>query len=460
MASLKLAVTRDHEKKLKRKEMVLKNISPDKACADPHGLHLTSGIRHSLRLNILSNAAANFIKGGCQMGLVIILAKLGSKELVGQYGLGMAVAWPVFLLADLQLRVIQATDAKNDFHFGHYLGLRLLTTPLAFLIVLGTVWILGYRWETSLIVMGVALSRAVDSIRDCIHGAMQRHERLDLVSFSMIIRNTVSLLIFTSVFFFSGFLLLAVLSQTIIGILVLLFFDLSQGAILPGMGKGIWMPRFDWRVLARLIRLALPLGLITMIISINSNFPRYLLEKYLGEGMVGIFTALSQPPLAGGMVMAALGHASMPRMAKVFALGDLGYLTKLVWRLMGMGAFLGVLMLMVVLGWGRQIVALVYGPEYAEHQLVLLWLTAAGGIGYLGSGLGYGLNATRAYNVYLIFYTISSGLGIILGMVLIPKYGLLGAAWTVCSTNFFNCLFLAWLFLALKRKKGQHAARI
>jgi O-antigen/teichoic acid export membrane protein len=444
---------------LRKNGLTSDNLSPDNAFTDRLGLDLASLPIRSLKCNILSNALANFVKGGCQIGLVIGLAKLGNAEMVGQYALGVAVAWPVFLLADLQLRVVQATDAQDDFHFGHYLGLRLLTSPLAFLVVIGLIWVLGYRWETSLVIGGVALSRGLDSVRDCIHGAMQKNERLDLVSISTIMRNLGSFGIFITVFYTSGLLLLAVLSQAVAGTLVFLAFDCPRGAKVLGLQTGIWIPRFDRRVLLQLARLALPLGMVMMIISINANLPRYLLEHSLGEGAVGIFAALSQPTLAGGMVMAALGHSIMPRMARGFAGGNLNYLSKMVWRLIGFGGLLGGVMMVVVWGWGREIISLIYRPEYAEHQTTLLWLMAAGIIGYVSSGLGYGINSSREYFYYLIFYLISAFLGAILGMLLIPAFGLKGAAWTVCGTNLLSCLFLGWLFFVLRRTGGRHAAR-
>jgi O-antigen/teichoic acid export membrane protein len=441
---------------LRERGLISDNLSPDNACHDRRGLNLISFPRRSLKWNIFTNALANFIKGGCQLGLVIALAKLGSKEMVGQYALGVAVAWPVFLLADLQLRVVQATDARDDFHFGHYLGLRLLATPLAFLAVIGLTWVLGYRWETFLVIGGVALSRGLDSVRDVIHGGMQKNERLDIVSLSIIIRNLVSFGVFISIFYASGILLLAVLSQAATGVLVLLAFDCPRGAKVLGLQTGIWMPRFDRRVLLQLVRLALPLGMVTMIISINANLPRYLLEHSLGEGAVGIFAALSQPTLAGGMVMAALGHSFMPRMARGFASGNRHYLTKMVGRLMGLGALLGGVMMVGVWGWGREIISLIYRPEYAEHQTTLLWLMVGGAIGYVSSGLGYGQNATREYYLYLVFYAVSAGLGVILGIFLIPSFGLKGAAWTVCGTNLTCCLFLGLLFFARIQQGALH----
>src|SRR4051812_45337492 len=99
------------------------------APAAPRGL--------SLKVNFIWTLAGNLIYAGCQWGMLVIIAKLGSAELVGQFALGLAITAPVLMFSNLQMRGIQATDAKREYSFGDYLGLRLLTTLLALLIIAG-----------------------------------------------------------------------------------------------------------------------------------------------------------------------------------------------------------------------------------------------------------------------------------------------------------------------------------
>src|SRR5687767_8033419 len=66
----------------------------------------------SLRRNFSWTLAGNVIYAACQWGILVVLAKLLAPESVGQFVLGVAVASPVFFLANLQLGSIQATDAK------------------------------------------------------------------------------------------------------------------------------------------------------------------------------------------------------------------------------------------------------------------------------------------------------------------------------------------------------------
>ena len=58
-------------------------------------------------------------------------------------------------------------------------------------------------------------------------------------------------------------------------------------------------PRFESPVLLRLVRLALPLGLVMLLLSLNSNLPRYVIEQHLGERESGIFAALGYVPILG-----------------------------------------------------------------------------------------------------------------------------------------------------------------
>lgn len=90
----------------------------------------------TLRHNLSWTFAGNVVYGACQWGMLVVLAKLGSPEIVGQFTLGFAVTAPVLMFTNLQLRLVQATDAKHQYLFGDYCGLRLISTHI-FIILLG-----------------------------------------------------------------------------------------------------------------------------------------------------------------------------------------------------------------------------------------------------------------------------------------------------------------------------------
>src|SRR4051812_26106921 len=105
--------------------------------ARPRAPARPSGGRLSLRSNFAWTFVGNVIYAGCQWGMIVVLARLGSQELVGRFALGLAIAAPVLMFTNLQLRAVLATDAKQEHAFGDYLTVRLLTTATALLVIAG-----------------------------------------------------------------------------------------------------------------------------------------------------------------------------------------------------------------------------------------------------------------------------------------------------------------------------------
>src|SRR5713226_6920987 len=89
----------------------------------------------SLRRNFSWTLLGNIIYAGCQWAMLVVLAKLGTAEMVGQFALGMAIVLPLFRFAHLEMRSVLCTDANREFAFGHYLAVRIATAVLALAVI-------------------------------------------------------------------------------------------------------------------------------------------------------------------------------------------------------------------------------------------------------------------------------------------------------------------------------------
>src|SRR5271170_6093223 len=107
----------------------------------------------SLRRNFAWTLAGNMVYAGCQWGMLIVLAKLTNPEMVGRFGLALAITAPVFMLTSLQLRVVQATDAGHEYGFSEYFSLRSICTILAILAVVAIPWIVGYGGSLAAVII-------------------------------------------------------------------------------------------------------------------------------------------------------------------------------------------------------------------------------------------------------------------------------------------------------------------
>jgi len=79
--------------------------------------------------------AGNIFYSACQWLIVVILAKFGSPQKLGEYAWGLAVSAPIVLFANFQLRSLLASDLVDRFRFVQYLTFRLISLGVALGIV-------------------------------------------------------------------------------------------------------------------------------------------------------------------------------------------------------------------------------------------------------------------------------------------------------------------------------------
>jgi O-antigen/teichoic acid export membrane protein len=381
-----------------------------------------------LHLNFSWTFAGNGIYAACQWGILIAFTRLGNAQMLGQFTLGLAIAAPVILFANLQLRDIQATDVRQQYQFGDYLGLRLLSTGIALLVIAGIVAIARFPTETAWVILLVSLAKASESFSDVMYGLIQQHEQMDRIAGSLILRGTLALALVIAGISYSGSAVGGVLGLAIAWMIVLMTYDLRSSARLLQCPAQELLPRWRFPVLKKLVKLTLPLGLVMLLISLNTNIPRYLIEGYLGEAALGIFAAIAYLAVAGDMVIGALGQSASPRLARYYTPDRKIAFRNLLLKLLAVGALLGGLALMITLFAGQFILTLLYGSEYAQYHGLFIGLMTAAAIEYTFSLTGEGMTAARQLRVQVFVFGLVTLTSAVSCFLLVPSMGLQGVA--------------------------------
>ena len=406
----------------------------------------------SLKRNFCWTLAGNVIYAGCQWGMLVVLAKLGNPEMVGQFSLGLAITAPIIMFANLQLRAIQATDARDEYRFGDYLGLRLITTVLALLVIAGVSLGCGYPASTAGIIVVIGLAKAFETLSDVIYGLLQRHERMDRIAISMSIKGPLSLIALGVGVYMTRDVLWGAAGMAMAWLGLLLTYDVRSGifvqkALARQRAAGIdavsaedrrallheatLRPYWDTPTLRRLAWISLPLGIVMMLISLQVNIPRYFVARYCGVHDLGIFSALAYLQAAGITVVGALGQSAVPRLARYRADQRAAAFRGLLYRLLGIGLGLGTGGVLVAIVAGRPLLTLLYRPEYAEQVHVFIWIMVGAGIGYVSAFLGYAMTAARYFVCQLPLFIVTTTTTAAACYLLVPSYCLVGAA---CAT--------------------------
>ncbi len=382
----------------------------------------------SLRRNFSWTFLGNVVFAACLWGILSFLTKMGSPDIVGRFALGSAIATPAIMFANLQLRVVLATDADTNYEFRDYLGIRLLLLPAALLVVI-VIAALGYNREQALVIGVFALVRCVESLSDIFYGFAQKHERMDLVARSLLFRGVSALVLFGGAFWITGDLATSLVGMAIAWLLTIVFFDWPNlRRLVKQAGESSLRPRLRRAVVRNIVWLALPLGLVMLLINLRNTIPRAFLESSFGEEQLGIFSALSYLVIAGSTVIMALSQASIARLSRYYAEGRRELFQSLIIKLLAMGVVIGIFGVLVAGLAGKPLLTLLYSEEYAGHTGLFVVIMIGGALLYLGSLLGAPVSAMREFRVQLWVYLVNVVLMLGLSILIIPRHGMMGAA--------------------------------
>jgi O-antigen/teichoic acid export membrane protein len=191
--------------------------------------------------------------------------------------------------------------------------------------------------------------------------------------------------------------------------------------------------------------LAFPLGIVMGIISLNTNIPRYAIEKFLGSRELGIFAALAYTTVAVNMFIQALGQAVCPRLARHFADGDIKGFNALLKKMVLINLVIGVVGVLIIFFGGKEILTLIYTREYAAYSGLFIVLMISAMLSGIASALGYAMTAVRQFNLQVPLFSIvliSTGL---ISFLMIPHYGLYGAAIALIASALIQIIGSAWI---------------
>ena len=423
--------------------------------------------RPSLKVSFSWTFIGNVVYGACQWAMVMVLAKLGSPEQVGEFALGLAVCTPIWLFSNLHLREVQATDAKRECRFGHYLALRLATAAATMAAISVITYAIGYRQQMARIVLLVGFMRGLEAFGDVFYGLLQQHERMDRISKSLLMKGPLALLGFCIGFYPTRSVPWGVGCAAVGIMLVLAIYDARGSALVVNATSGAWQnaptrrlksfaipkPHWDAQKLSKMASLALPLGLVTSLSSLNANIPRYFVEHYWGRRELAIFATMSYLMLAGTAVVVALGQAASSRLAHYYASGNRPAFAGLLLKLVVIGSLLGASGVIAVTTAGQPLLKLFYGSEYVGNNDVFLWLMIAAGIGYVGTFLSYAMMAARYFMVQLPLFLFVAMVSLLGSAWLVPRVGLLGAAMALVMAMITQTVgSFAIVYLALVRQ--------
>lgn len=356
--------------------------------------------------------------------------------MVGRFALALAVTAPVFMFTNLQLRAVQATDRSHQFAFADYLGLRILSTGLALLVIVGLATWSHYPFWIAAVIVVVGFAKGSESISDAVYGLVQWHERMDLIACSMVLKGLISLAAFALTIALTRSLVMGTAALAITWCLVMVTYDFSLARRLAGTspmpgGHRPSVPRFTRDTLLRLTRLSIPLGVTATLGSLILNVPRYFIEHYTGTRALGFFAAVAYLMVGSSLVTNAVGQSATPRLASLHASGELRAFRSLLLRLCAAVAVPAIVGLLVAILAGKPVLRLLYRADYESYSGVFTLLMVAAGIYCVTAILANAMTAARIFKPQPSLFAVVMLVSAAACFLWVPTHGIEGAAFAL-----------------------------
>ena len=394
----------------------------------------------SLRSNFAWMLAGNVVFAACQLGMIVSLARLGNSFLVGQFSLGLAISTPVLMFTNLNLRAVQATDVRRLYSFGEYFQLRFVMSAIALVAIATVARAENVARTTALVILAVSLAKAVEALSDIYYGLFQLNERLDQTGRSMILRGLISVAALSAVLYFTRSILWSCVALSLAWLAALIGWDSRQALhLLAPVRERKNIPKATelWRVWSNqcrirrqwtLLRLSLPLGIVTTLASINLNMPRYFIAARSGEHELGIFSALAYATVALTLISDSLGHCVIPKLSRLYEGGNMAAFQCAVLKLSGIGFALGSAALAAVELAGKRLLDIFYGAEYSGHSHAFVLLMLAAAIHCVAAMLTSGILAARRFRIQVVIFSLVAATTALACYRMVPSMGLAGGA--------------------------------
>jgi len=403
----------------------------------------------SLKISFLWVFAGNSFYAAAQFILVTLVAREMGPVLVGKLTLCLAILTPLLQMSSMQLPGILATDARGDYEFGHYWGLRLVLVTLIPIGALISTWLVDFDRASLGLLAALSVMKVLEGIADVPYAQLRRSDHMNYVGITRGVRgilmasvSVVGLLVLDS-------LLLALIGTCILWTVTLVFFELPV-AFRAGAQRPSLIPL---RRIRHLFVNALPMAGVMMINAVSVQIPVYVLVGYWGEKVLGHYAAVAQFLIAFTLMTGPMGLVVAPRFA-VYFFRDQKRFWALFWKLqflsLTMGAFAMVLAYLI----GDRFLDLVLGREFAHLGGLLALLGMVAGVQQAGAFWGVAATASRIFHRQFVVRVLSLVVVTLASLLLIRRWGEWAMPWVLMCGPIVSCA----LYYPLLRKEGRRVA--
>lgn len=230
---------------------------------------------------------------------------------------------------------------------------------------------------------------------------------------------------------------------------ILIFFIISAvtSIIIVNEFKTLRGPQDKKISYSEILKTSFPMSFSIISLLIMQSVDIFILEEYWGFETVGYYGAAVKVTTGIGIILATINAIIAPDISKLFFSGNQKDLKALIIRSTNLNFYLTVPLIILIYLFSEEILSL-FGSSYIMANSALIIMIVAQMFNAFCGSVGVYLNMTGRQNTFLMILLFSLLVNIALNVILIPKYGMQGAAIaTGISLVLWNIIGVVYIYI-------------
>ncbi len=390
--------------------------------------------------NFIWNSIGSTVNSLTSLFFMIIVTRLNGIDSAGVFTFAFSFAIFAQVIGNYFGRSYQVTNIDDDIKDSDFVYSRIFTCILMALFSFAFVFFKNYTNYKVLIILLLVLFRMIESYGEVLYGIVQKGNNLYKVGISMFFKALFSVLLFFCFDYFWNNLYLAILSISLVNLLIIIFYDYKNVKKL-----GFSFYRFNKSSFRKILFDGFLIFLFTFLTQYVLNASKYSIDDLLTDSFQTIYGIIVMPATVMVLCAQFLVQPFLTRFAKYLKEKKFSNFSQLVFKLCLYVFIFGILATVFCYFFGIPILEFIYGLElhdYINSLLLIIGASTFFGISYVFSNV---LITLRKNFIQVIIYGFVALVAFFLSNLFVRSYGVFGA----CLSYFISMFILAILYFVV-----------
>lgn len=346
--------------------------------------------------------------------------------------MALAVVSPVFMFCQFRVADAYASGACGVLDARMASILVLLFSGLAF----GGVQLFYGVWVPNPVyglIASMLLWKVIENLAEPAFGVMQERKQIKKMAVLLAAKGLTIGFTASSALYLSGSVVVGVSAIALTYAIYYLLFELR--IVLSAVAKE--KSTSNWSVYKNFkecLQFLLPLGFVSLLTTATTQLPVLIGGKIVDPSSVGAYVALVQLLVAVALVNKAISKVSVKELAVSVNDSKASFL-KVFRQVMVLSIFLASAFALAFIVLGNWFMGFVYGPEFMVPYGVLVLVMVGKAFEMLGGHVGNTQIVFKQTTSQAVINLVALGVGVAVGVVLTPAYGIYGMAAVYMSAS-------------------------